>query len=170
MTFTNETLDLSNLPRLEAVSFEKPDRAYWNVVLLNLTAVFLVLGIAVGLLIAFADEVRTSWPYVVGLYLFVLLASVVLARIGFLKKAYAFREHDVLFRHGILATETIVIPYNRVQHVELHEGVFSRMFHLAQIGVFTAGGNSGDIQIPGLSKALAENIEQLLMGKIQKKL
>jgi len=89
---------------------------------------------------------------------------------GFRKKAFAFRSHDVLFRSGIIATTTIVIPYNRVQHVALHEGFISRFFGLASVSIFTAGGSSSDIEIPGIEKEQAENIKQLLMGKIQKEL
>jgi hypothetical protein len=95
---------------------------------------------------------------------------VVFSIIGFKKKGFAFREHDVLFKHGIIATNTIVIPYNRVQHVALHEELVSRYFGLAKIEIFTAGGSSSDIEIPGIEKEQAENIKQLLMGKIQKQL
>ena len=76
----------------------------------------------------------------------------------------------MLFRHGIIATNTLVIPYNRVQHVALHESLISRFFGLAKIEIFTAGGSSSDIEIPGIVKDQAENIKQLLMGKIQKQL
>ena len=103
----------------------------------------------------------------------ILLFSVLLivfSIIGFKKKGFAFREHDVLFRYGIIATNTIVIPYNRVQHLALHEGFVSRYFGLAKIEIFTAGGSSSDIEIPGIEKEKAENIKQLLMGKIQKQL
>ena len=41
---------------------------------------------------------------------------------------------------------------------------------MAKIEIFTAGGSSSDIQIPGIEKEQAENIKQLLMGKIQKQL
>jgi len=41
---------------------------------------------------------------------------------------------------------------------------------LAKIEIFTAGGDSSDIEIPGIEKQQAENIKQLLMGKIQKEL
>ena len=92
------------------------------------------------------------------------------SRIAFRKKGFAFRNHDVLFRHGIIATNTIVIPYNRIQHVALHEGLVSRYFGLAKIEIFTAGGSSSDIEIPGIEKEQAEKIKQLLMGKIQKQL
>lgn len=95
---------------------------------------------------------------------------VTLSFISLRKKAYAFREHDVIFQHGIIATNTIVIPYNRVQHVALHEGLLARFFGLARIDIFTAGGSSSDIAIPGIALEQAEDIKQLLMGKIQKKL
>ena len=62
------------------------------------------------------------------------------------------------------------IPYNRVQHVALHEGFVSRIFGLAKVEIFTAGGSSSDLEIPGIEKEEAENIKQLLMGKIQKQL
>jgi hypothetical protein len=38
------------------------------------------------------------------------------------------------------------------------------------VEIFTAGGSSSDIEIPGIAKEEAENIKQLLMGKIQKQL
>ena len=92
------------------------------------------------------------------------------SRLAFVKNGFAFRQHDVLFRRGVIATNTIVIPYNRIQHVSLHEGIVSRFFGLAKIEIFTAGGSSSDIEIPGILKEEAENIKQLLMGKIQKEL
>jgi hypothetical protein len=46
------------------------------------------------------------------------------------------------------------------------------LFHvfLAKNRDFTAGGSSSDIQIPGIKIVQAENIKQLLMGKIKKQL
>jgi membrane protein YdbS with pleckstrin-like domain len=46
----------------------------------------------------------------------------------------------------------------------------SRYFGLAKIQIFTAGGSSSDLEIPGIEKEQAENIKQLVMGKIQKQL
>jgi uncharacterized protein len=99
-----------------------------------------------------------------------LLVILFFLRMGFTKKGYAFRNHDVLYRSGVIATNSMVIPYNRVQHVALHEGFISRLFGLAKVEIFTAGGSSSDLEIPGIPKEEAENIKQLLMGKIQKQL
>lgn len=170
MAFSNEILDTTALPRYEAVSFRLLDKRYWTVVLLSLLVVFAALGTGIVLFALFVEEGEEALPWMISGYVVATALTFWLSRIAYLKKGYAFREHDVLFRHGIIATKTIVIPYNRVQHVALHEGVFSRMFGLAEVKVFTAGGNSGDIDIPGIRKPEAEDIKQLLMGKIQKQL
>jgi membrane protein YdbS with pleckstrin-like domain len=100
----------------------------------------------------------------------VLFFTLFFAKVSFNKRGFAFREHDVIFRNGIISTNTMVIPYNRVQHVAVHEGFVSRFFGLAKVEIFTAGGNSSDVSIPGIKKDQAEDIKQLLMGKIQKQL
>lgn len=168
--FTNETIDTTSLPKFEEVKFSVLHPNYWKVILISLAIFFLLIGIGVGLVMYFNEElslfVIQFWT-AYGVLLFIVLFF---SRISFKKKGYAFRNHDVLFRYGIIATNTLIIPYNRVQHVALHEGFLSRIFGLAKVEIFTAGGSSSDIHIAGIDKEQAENIKQLLMGKIQKQL
>jgi membrane protein YdbS with pleckstrin-like domain len=168
--FINETIDTSQLPRFEAVEFSVLHSNYWKVTLINACLFFLVLGLGIGLLLFLNQELLVFLLEISVAFCIMLFLAVVLSRIGFKKKGFAFRTHDVLYRYGIIATNTIVIPYNRVQHVALHEGFVSRYFGLAKIEIFTAGGSSSDIEIPGIQMEQAENIKQLLMGKIQKQL
>ncbi|MBN8641513.1 MAG: PH domain-containing protein [Flavobacteriales bacterium] len=168
--FTNETIDTKQLPRFEEVQLSALHPKYWIVSLMNTTVVFLVLGIALGFVWYNSEEFSQVGVYFLLAYLLVLVIALLLTRIGFKKKGFAFREHDVIYRNGIIATNTMVIPYNRVQHVALHEGLISRYFGLAKVEIFTAGGSSSDVEIPGIAKEEAENIKQLLMGKIQKQL
>ena len=168
--FTNEIIDTTQLPKFEEVQFSALHPDYWKVILAGLGLFFVLIAVGVGVVLSFNEEL---FPFVFEIsiiYLVLLLLVVFMSRISFSKKGFAFRTHDVLFRHGIIATNTLVIPYNRVQHVALHEGLLSRFLGLAKIEIFTAGGSSSDIQIPGIEKEQAENIKQLLMGKIQKQL
>jgi membrane protein YdbS with pleckstrin-like domain len=168
--FTNETIDTTQLPKFEEVPFSKLHASYWKGSLIYIAILMIILGIGCGFALANIEELSgfetQIWIGFAILFALVLLFS----RIGFNKKGFAFRNHDVLFRHGIIATNTMVIPYNRIQHVALHEGMIPRAFGLATIEIFTAGGSSSDIEIPGIAKEQAENIKQLLMGKIQKEL
>ena len=168
--FTNETIDTSKLPRYEAVALTQLHPNYWKVVLVSKGLLFLVLGIAVVFGLVFIEELADKTLLVVSVYVLLVLVVFSLSYAAFKKKAYAFRNHDVIFRSGIIATNTMVIPYNRVQHVALHEGFIARFFGLAKIEIFTAGGVSSDLEIPGIAKEQAEDIKQLLMGKIQKQL
>lgn len=168
--FTNETIDTTQLPKFESVVFTALHPNYWKVTLVSLCLVFVVLWVAIGFLVSADPKFSENIPeFLIGGVLLTLL-TLILSRIAFRKKGFAFRNHDVLYRNGIIATNTIVIPYNRVQHVSLHEGIVSRWFGLAKVEIFTAGGKDSDIEIPGIEKSQAENIQQLLMGKIQKQL
>jgi membrane protein YdbS with pleckstrin-like domain len=168
--FSNETIDTTRLPKFEEVEFTVLHPNYWKVTLIGLAVLFLIVAIGLGLVLYFNQEFFPYISYFSIFYVVLLLIIVSFSWISFKKKGFAFRSHDVLFRHGIIATNTLVIPYNRIQHVALHEGFISRFFGLAKIEIFTAGGRSSDIQIPGIAKDQAENIKQLLMGKIQKQL
>jgi membrane protein YdbS with pleckstrin-like domain len=168
--FTNETIDTSQLPKFEEVQFSVLHPSYWKVTLINTFFFFLIIAIGLGLLFFFNQGLLVFLAEISVIFSVLFFVFLILSRISFKKKGFAFRTHDVLYRYGIIATNTIVIPYNRVQHVALHEGFVSRFFGLAKIEVFTAGGSSSDIEIPGIEKEQAENIKQLLMGKIQKQL
>lgn len=168
--FTNVTLDTTALPRFEEVQYTPLHSDYWKVKLIGWFILLLLLGAVAAFLIVNDDEVAASQTQVIVGIAAVFAIMLLFSRIGFKKTGFAFRTHDVLFRSGIIATNTIVIPYNRIQHVALHEGMLSRYFGLAKIQIFTAGGSSSDIEIPGIKKEQAENIKQLLMGKIQKQL
>ncbi len=168
--FTNDILDTTQLPRFEAVAFSKLHPSYWKIIWMQLAIFFLIIGVACGAAFITIPELLPFQKQIIIGIVVLFLLIIFFSRLGFTKKGFAFRQHDVLFQQGIIATNTLVIPYNRIQHVALHEGIFSRFFGLAKIEIFTAGGNSSDIEIPGIAKEQAENIKQLLMGKIQKEL
>jgi membrane protein YdbS with pleckstrin-like domain len=165
--FTNDVLDISQLPKYEAISLQSLHSSFWKVTLIKIAIVFLIVAILAILAINFIDETADYQSAIWSVYVFLLAVVLFFSRLSFQKKGFAFREYDVIFRHGIIATTTMVIPYNRVQHVALHEGFIERNFGLAKVEIFTAGGVASDLEIPGILKPQAEDIKQLLMGKIQ---
>lgn len=66
----------------------------------------------------------------------------------------------------MISETTTIIPFNRVQHVALHQGFISRKLGLASVELFTAGGSSSDLEIPGLLLADAQIIKNLVSQKI----
>jgi len=170
VTFTNDQLDTTDLPRFEDVIFKPLHPDYKKVLMINSLIFILVLIIIIAIGYAFIEDFGTEGWIGATFLAGVLFTFIIFSFIALRKKGYAFREHDVIFRSGIISTHTAIIPYNRVQHVAVHEGALPRLFNLAEVQIFTAGGGTSDIGIPGIKKEEAENIKQLLMGKIQKQL
>lgn len=164
--FTNSTVSFDSLPKFESVPFQPLNKNYLNVVYISNAIFSVVLAIGLTLLIIFNDFVRENVIIWVSILVGFIALLFWLSNVSFRKKGYALREKDILFRKGILSTTTTVIPFNRIQHVALHEGVFSRMYQLSELQVYTAGGSSSDLHIPGLPKEEAESIKSFLLNKI----
>lgn len=167
--FTNETLHIDNLPKFEEVAFSPIHPSYKKVVYLNLAIFFLILGGIFAALIYFEEEFQSQTIIIstVSGFLLLLIVSFVWYSIAIRRRFFAVRERDILYKRGVLSTTTTIMPFNRIQHVALHEGAFPRIFNLAQIQIFTAGGATSDVKISGLEKEQAEKIKALLMQQIQ---
>lgn len=167
--FSNETLNVNNLPRFEDVVFSPIHPSYKKVVYLNLAIFFLIFGGILAALIYFEEDFQNQTLIIatVSGFLFLLIVLFIWYSIAIKRRFFAVRERDILYKRGVLSTTTTIMPFNRIQHVALHEGAFPRIFNLAQIQIFTAGGGTSDVKISGLEKEQAERIKALLMQQIQ---
>jgi membrane protein YdbS with pleckstrin-like domain len=74
---------------------------------------------------------------------------------------YAERADDLLVRRGVMFRRTSVIPYGRMQYVEVTAGPFERAFGLATVQMHTAAAAS-DARIPGLHAVEAARLRDQL--------
>ena len=75
--------------------------------------------------------------------------------------AYAERAEDLLVRRGVMFRRMSVIPYGRMQYVEVTAGPFERAFGLATVQMHTAAAAS-DARIPGLPAVEAARLRDQL--------
>ncbi len=74
---------------------------------------------------------------------------------------YAERADDLLISRGVLWREETVVPYGRMQLVEVTSGPVERWFGLAGVQLHTAAAAT-DARIPGLDPAEAERLRDRL--------
>lgn len=74
---------------------------------------------------------------------------------------YAERERDLLVRHGRLVRRLSIVPYGRMQFVDVTAGPVERAFRLATVQLHTAAAAS-DARIPGLQPAEASRLRDRL--------
>lgn len=71
--------------------------------------------------------------------------------------AYAEREDDLIVRRGLLFRRTSVVPYGRMQFIDVTAGPVDRLFGLATVQLHTAAAAT-DARIPGLLRRDAESL------------
>jgi membrane protein YdbS with pleckstrin-like domain len=74
---------------------------------------------------------------------------------------YAEREDDLLISRGVLWRELTVVPYGRMQLVEVTSGPLERRYGLARLQLHTAAATT-DATIPGLEPLEAERLRDRL--------
>jgi uncharacterized protein len=77
---------------------------------------------------------------------------------------YAERENDLLVTRGILFRQLVVVPYGRMQFVDVTAGPLARRFGLATVQLHTAAAHT-DAEIPGLVPAEAARLRDRLAAR-----
>lgn len=120
-------------------------------------------AVAAAILLAI---VATAWsaaiPLVIG-----ALAWVVVGR-RFRSWGYAEREDDLLVRRGVMFSRLSVVPYGRMQFIDVQAGPLERIFRLATVRLHTAAAAT-DARIPGLESEEAARLRDRLaeLGEAQ---
>lgn len=74
---------------------------------------------------------------------------------------YAERENDLFIRHGLFLRELLIVPYGRMQVIEINSGPFERHYGLASVKLVTASAST-DAVIPGLEAKAAAALRERL--------
>ena len=81
---------------------------------------------------------------------------------------YAEREDDLLIRRGVMFARLSVVPYGRMQFIDVTAGPLERAFGLATVRLHTAAAAT-DARIPGLAREEAARLRDSLaeLGEAQ---
>src|SRR5690606_2983140 len=77
---------------------------------------------------------------------------------------FAEREKDLLVKHGLLFRELSIVPYGRIQLVDLKAGPIERAFSLTTVQIRTAA-LGAVTEIPGLDPMVAEQLRDRLSAR-----
>jgi membrane protein YdbS with pleckstrin-like domain len=74
---------------------------------------------------------------------------------------YAERDLDLLVSHGVMFRSLVVVPYGRMQYVDIQSGPLQRAFGIATVELHTATPQT-DARIPGLKPEDAARLREKL--------
>lgn len=123
-------------------------------------AVVMVPVALVAAIVAAVGEAWWPWLIVLGALIVMGWSWIVIGRqvraIG-----YAERPEELLVRHGVLWRTVVVVPYARLQYVDVHAGPIDRRLGIARLQLHTASAGT-DAAIAGLPPAEASRLRDRL--------
>lgn len=160
MEFSNLSLQIEDLPNFKKIELNGIDNKYKFVLWINfLILVLFFMGVSVA---SYLFIKTIPWYFfVVGISIFLLIILFRGIEIfkGFPKRKFGVRELDIIFQKGFFFFTETVIPFKRIQHVEIKQGPILRILQLYSLKLYTAGASTGDLVIDGLSLTTAEKIK-----------
>ena len=119
-------------------------------------AVAVVAGTAAGTTLGAVAAVITVAVVLAG-----SLAALWFTRNRFRSWVYQERDEDLIVERGVLIHRLSVVPYGRMQFVDVSAGPIDRVFRLATVKLHTAAAAS-DARIPGLERGEAARLRDRL--------
>jgi len=162
--FTNEQVFVDDLPAVEQIDFIPIEKEYRTIQLIAWTIFFII--VIVGMNIAFWQAEAPLIPWLSAVCGWIALGAlqyVVIFR-AHRFKGFALRRYDLTYRKGWLYKKEVTVPYRRIQHVDVKQGFIERQFGLAKLNLYTAGGNSSDLTVPGLRDEDAQQFKSYIIG------
>lgn len=127
---------------------------------LEVTALGLLVAVGGGLVVGLAVATWLGGVVFVGA---LLVAGVVDVLVGRRVRAWGYveRDDDLLVQRGLLVRRLSVVPYGRMQFVDVVAGPLERSFGLATVRLHTAAAAT-DARIPGLAADEAARLRDQL--------
>jgi uncharacterized protein len=69
---------------------------------------------------------------------------------------------------GLLFRSDTVVPFGRVQHIDVDQGPLDRFFGIATLTLHTAGNHNAAVALPGLGEELARDMREEIRAHIRR--
>ncbi|SMF30834.1 hypothetical protein SAMN02745866_02012 [Alteromonadaceae bacterium Bs31] len=147
-------------PVFESITPQRLSREYPWLTVFSAQLILLILPVLLFFLDEqFIEHLRYLAPFVAAAWLGLSAFMYLHCR----AKGYQLRDQDVSLYLGLVFKKTIIQPISRLQHIEVTQGPLERMFGLATLKLFSAGGASHSLTIPGLKKETAEGLREHIL-------
>lgn len=171
MEFTNPQIEMDEVPDYSAVELTPVAPAFLAYSMLTSAAVWLILAGAsvAGRFLSWVDWLRIDWLpgwWLSAILLTLIPLSLLWAWLDARRRGWALRQHDLIYREGVIRQRTTILPFARIQHVETASGPLERAFGLMRVKCFTAGGSTADLAVLGLDRHQARRVRSYLLERI----
>ncbi|MBH1942800.1 PH domain-containing protein [Erythrobacter sp. YJ-T3-07] len=135
---------------------------------MRVEAALVALPLLIGALVA---EYLTPFPnfLIAGpVALILLLVVIMLPHRRYAVRGYALSEDRLRVVRGMMFHSDTVVPFGRVQHIDVDRGPIERYYGLATLQLYTAGSHGDVISLPGLAHEDALAMRETIRAHIKR--
>lgn len=105
--------------------------------------------------------------YISGLALMILMPYFIYTELRYRNHFYILAKDEIIIRSGVFNTERTLIPYVKIQNMNISRSVLERLVGAATLRIETAGGNPGEAE--GILPSMwdYEKVSSELLEKIE---
>ena len=118
---------------------------------------------------AFRDEGLFPAGIIAGTVLLIAIALVIrIPQSRYNARGYQIGGDRLRVVRGLLVRRDTVVPFGRVQHIDVDQGPLERFFGIATLTLHTAGNHNASVTLPGLGEELARDMREDIRSHIRR--
>jgi putative membrane protein len=101
--------------------------------------------------------------FLIGASVIVVIMIIITSILSWLRYTYRLEQDELRIEYGIFVRKNRYIPIERIQSIDLSEGLLQRVFGLVQLKVETAGGSGGaeaEVVLSAITREEARQIQE----------
>jgi len=164
--FSNLSVNLTDIPDFKSIELEGVHPTFKYILVIRFSIGLILTAIALSLSIYYIP--LPEWIQLISVLIaFVIFLLIYLEFfIGFPIRKFGVRELDIIYQSGFFVKKETIVPFSRIQHIEISQGLLMRNFKLFSLLIYTAGESSGDLKIAGLDFDTAQKIKSKVLQEI----
>lgn len=87
-----------------------------------------------------------------------------------LARGYVMSTDRLRVVRGILFRSDTIVPFGRVQHIDVNQGPIERFYDIATLTLHTAGTHNASVNLPGLEHSLAMTMREDIRAHIKREM
>jgi membrane protein YdbS with pleckstrin-like domain len=100
-------------------------------------------------------------------WLLLLIAVVIMPSRRYARLGYMLGDGELRVARGYFFRVDTIVPFVRVQHIDVGQGPVERRYGLSHLVVHTSGTHNSTVTLPGLPSALAASMRDVIRSHIQ---
>lgn len=131
------------------------------------TLIFALPLVVAALVLEFADLLPRG-AFVVPVLLLALWLIVRVPLRRYQARGYQMGADRLRVVRGLIFRSDTVVPFGRVQHIDVHQGPLERGYGLATLVLHTAGNHNASVSLPGLGRDDAMAMREAIRARVKR--